>query len=95
MGNEMWQARLDDEFAAEVHEYREDRHMSKSEVVRHGLREVVQDEDEDEADEAEDEADEGPETRTIRTGQHLSSLAQLIQLVLTLAVFVIVAGGGV
>jgi hypothetical protein len=38
MGNELFQARLPDDFAEEVHEYREENHMSKSEAVRHLLR---------------------------------------------------------
>jgi Arc/MetJ-type ribon-helix-helix transcriptional regulator len=41
MSNEMFQARLDDDFAEEVHQFREERHMSKSEAVRAGLRELV------------------------------------------------------
>jgi hypothetical protein len=38
MANEMFQARLDDDFAEEIHEYRKERHMNKSEAVRHLLR---------------------------------------------------------
>jgi hypothetical protein len=38
MSNELFQARLPDDFAEEIHEYREDNHMSKSEAVRHLLR---------------------------------------------------------
>ena len=38
MANEMFQARLPDDFAKEVHEYREKNHMSKSEAVRHLIR---------------------------------------------------------
>lgn len=38
MGNEMFQARIPDEFADRLHEYREERHMSKSEAVRDLLR---------------------------------------------------------
>lgn len=34
----MFQARIPDEFAEEIHEYREEQHMSKSEAVRHLLR---------------------------------------------------------
>jgi hypothetical protein len=47
MGNEMFQARLDDEFADEIHEYREEHHMNKSEAVRHLLREGLEAERED------------------------------------------------
>lgn len=38
MGNEMFQARLEEDFAEKVHEYREEKHMSKSEAVRDLLR---------------------------------------------------------
>jgi hypothetical protein len=38
MANEMFQARLDDEFADEIHGFRDDHHMNKSEAVRHLLR---------------------------------------------------------
>jgi Arc/MetJ-type ribon-helix-helix transcriptional regulator len=38
MANEMFQARLPDGLAEEVHQYKEDRHMSKSEAVRALLR---------------------------------------------------------
>jgi hypothetical protein len=66
MGNEMFQARIPDGLADEVHEYREKRHMSKSEVVRHCLREVAMPtEDEEPIDEeAAEEAAEPPEVAT-------------------------------
>lgn len=38
MGNEMFQARLDDDFADRIHQYRDENHMNKSEAVRHLLR---------------------------------------------------------
>ena len=38
MANEMFQARLDEDFADEIHEFREEKHMNKSEAVRHLLR---------------------------------------------------------
>lgn len=44
MGNEMWQARVPDNLTEELHEYKEEQYMSKSEVVRKALRELVQDE---------------------------------------------------
>jgi len=43
MGNEMFQARLNDDFAEEVNQYREEKHMSKSETVRQGLRLLIED----------------------------------------------------
>jgi Arc/MetJ-type ribon-helix-helix transcriptional regulator len=52
MGNEMFQARLNDEFAEEIHEFREERHMNKSEAVRALLRAGLEAETEDDEPEA-------------------------------------------
>lgn len=69
MGNELFQARVDDDFATEVHEYRDENHMSKSETVRKALRELVQEDNtQDTMGEAvaEAEADaRGPDTSTL------------------------------
>ena len=54
MGNEMFQARFPDDFAERVHKYRKDRHMSKSEAVRHLVRRGLQEEEPDEPDELEE-----------------------------------------
>jgi hypothetical protein len=92
------QTRLPADRAEEVYGFQEDRDISQAEAVRRLVYAGLEAVDEDEADGAEgdeDEADGGPETRTVVSGQHLSSLAQLIQIALTLAVFVIVAGGGI
>jgi len=50
MGNEQWQARVPDSLSEEIHEYREEKYMSKSEVVRKALRELVADETTKDAD---------------------------------------------
>lgn len=53
MGNELFQARLPDEFAEKIHEYRENNHMTKSEAVRHLIRtglEAEAEADDDEGD---------------------------------------------
>lgn len=55
MANEMFQARLPDGLAEEVHEFKEDRHMSKSEAVRALLRAGLEESERD-AD-AEDQED--------------------------------------
>lgn len=51
MGNEMFQARVPDEFAERIHQYREDKHMSKSEAVRDLLRRGLEAETNEESDE--------------------------------------------
>ena len=53
MGNEMFQARLDDDFADRIHEYREDNYMNKSEAVRHLLRVGLEAETREEEDSGE------------------------------------------
>lgn len=47
MSNEMFQARLKEDFAEEIHEYREERHMSKSEAIRALLRRGLENAEED------------------------------------------------
>jgi Arc/MetJ-type ribon-helix-helix transcriptional regulator len=59
MGNEMFQARLSDDFAEEVHEFRQNNYMSKSEAVRHLLRRGL------EAEAESDGASEEPHTTSI------------------------------
>lgn len=48
MGNELFQARLPDDFADRIHEYREENHMTKSEAIRHLIRTGLEAETEEE-----------------------------------------------
>lgn len=81
MGNEMFQARLDDSFADKIHQYRSDQHLSKSEVVRKALRElVIEDDDDDDANTDAGAIPEPEETR-LETAARLGEKAALISVV--------------
>jgi len=72
MANEMFQARLDDDFAEEIHEYRSERYMSKSEAIRDLLRRGLEDA---EGDADEDRAREDRFQHLAEIGERFSILA--------------------
>ena len=84
MANEMFQTRLPDDFADRVHEYKDERHMTKSEAMRALIRaglEAAEDDQDDQGDV--DEAEDVERDRTDR----LTALARLAEkaAVLTIA----------
>lgn len=78
MGNEMFQARLDDSFADQIHQYRKDRHLSKSEIVRKALRELVI---EDDTTNAASGATPEPEETRLETAARLGEKAALLSVI--------------
>jgi len=64
MGNEMFQARLNDDFAERIHEFRDEQYMSKSEAVRHLLRTGLEAETDDEQTELEEAVEDATQEAT-------------------------------
>lgn len=96
MPNEKFQARLPDEFAEKIHEYREEQHMSKSEVVRSLLRSGLHAEDawsatddiEDQIEQATNEDTSNSITSTTRNAlAHRGVLLALALFVLLISLF--------